>query len=100
MPKHYYRTVLILLTVACGLAAVVTMPFALFAAMAFDAPGSEYQLGAWVVFFAVLSIPLWFGLGAVGGWFLYLHDWLRTSLLVTATPLVTMTIGWLLLQMA
>jgi hypothetical protein len=40
--------------------AVVTTPFAMFAAMAFDAPDSEHQLGAWVVFFVVLSIPLWF----------------------------------------
>ena len=55
MPKQYYRIILIVLTLACVLGAVVTIPFALFAAMAFDAPGSEHQLGAWVVFFAVLQ---------------------------------------------
>jgi hypothetical protein len=68
MPKLYYRIILIVLTVACGMGAVVTTPFAMFAAMAFDAPGSEHQLGAWVVFFVVLSIPLWFVLGAITGW--------------------------------
>jgi hypothetical protein len=80
MPKRYYRIILILLTVLCGIGAVVTMPFAMFAAMAFDAPGSERLIFAWVVFFIVLSIPLWVVIGAVGGWFRYLHDWLRTSL--------------------
>jgi hypothetical protein len=54
MPKLYYRIILIVLTVACGMGAVVTTPFAMFAAMAFDAPGSEHQLGAWVVFLSAL----------------------------------------------
>ena len=46
MRKHCYRVVLILLTVACGVGAVVTIPIALFAAMAFDGPGSEHQVWA------------------------------------------------------
>ena len=75
--------------------AVVTTPFAMFAAMAFDAPGSEHQLGAWVVFFVVLSIPLWFVLGAITGWFLYLRNWLRASALIAATPIAATTMGWL-----
>ena len=100
MPKLYYRIILIVLTVACGMGAVVTTPFAMFAAMAFDAPGSEHQLGAWVVFFVVLSIPLWFVLGAITGWFLYLRNWLRASALIAATPIAATTIGWLLLQLA
>jgi hypothetical protein len=87
MPKLYYRIILIVLTVACGMGAVVTVPFAMFAAMAFGAPGSEHQLGAWVVFFVVLSIPLWFVLGAITGWFLYLRNWLRASALIAATPI-------------
>jgi hypothetical protein len=96
MPKHYYSIILILLTLLCGAGAVLTMPFALLAAMAFDAPGSEHQVGAWVVFFVILSIPLWFVVGAIIGWVLYLHDWLRTSLVVATTPLAA-AIGWLLL---
>jgi hypothetical protein len=100
MPKLYYRIILIVLTVACGMGAVVTTPFAMFAAMAFDAPGSEHQLGAWVVFFVVLSIPLWFVVGAITGWFLYLRNWLRASALIAATPIAATTIGWLLLQLA
>jgi hypothetical protein len=67
----------------------------MFAAMAFDAPGSEHQLGAWVVFFVVLSIPLWFVLGAITGWFLYLRNWLRASALIAATPIAATTMGWL-----
>ena len=99
MPKRYYLTILIVLTVACGLGALVTAPIVLLtAAMGFDGPGSEYQLWAWIVFFVVLSIPIWFVMGAIGGWVLYLHGWLRTSLLITATPLASATIGWLLLQ--
>jgi hypothetical protein len=68
----------------------------MFAAMAFDAPRSEHQLGAWVVFFVVLSIPLWFVLGAITGWFLYLRNWLRASALIAATPIAATTMGWLL----
>jgi hypothetical protein len=100
MPKHYYRIILVVLTIACGMGAVVTVPFAMFAAMAFDAPGSEHQLGAWVVFFVILSIPLWFVIGAIAGWFLYLRRWLRTSALIAATPIAAATIGWVLLQLA
>ncbi len=99
MPKRYYRTILIVLTVACGLSALVTAPIVLLtAAMGFDAPGNENQVWAWIVFIVVLSIPLWFVIGAIGGWVLYLHGWLRTSLLITGTPLAGATIGWLLLQ--
>ena len=44
MSKPYCRVILILLTVACGVCAVVTAPIALLtAAMAFDAPDSDYQ---------------------------------------------------------
>jgi hypothetical protein len=64
MPKQYYRIILILLTVACGVGPVVTAPFALLtAAMAFNAPGS-YRVWVWIVFF--LSIPLWFVIAAIG----------------------------------
>ena len=94
MPKLYYRSILIVLTVACGMGAVVTTPFAMFAA------GSEHQLGAWIVFFVVHSIPLWFVVGAVTGWFLYLRSWLRASALIAATPIAATTMGWLLLQLA
>jgi hypothetical protein len=99
MCKRYYRTILIVLTVACGLSALVTAPIVLLtAAMGFDGPESKYQVWAWIVFIVVLSIPLWFVIGAIGGWVLYLRGWLRTSLLITATPLAGATIGWLLLQ--
>jgi hypothetical protein len=66
MPKRCYRTILIVLTVACGLGALVTAPIVLLtAAMGFDAPGSEYQVWAWIVFIVVLSIPFWFVIGAI-----------------------------------
>ena len=100
MPKLYYRIILIVLTIACGMGGLVTMPFAMFAAMAFDDPGNEHQLGVWVVFFVILSIPLWFVIGAIAGWFLYLRNWLRASALIAATPIAATTIGWLLLQLA
>ncbi len=101
MSKQHYRIILILLTVAGAVGALVTAPISLLTAgMAFDAPGSEYQTWAWIIFFIVLSIPLWFVIGVTAGWFLFLHDWPRTSLLLTATPLAAATIGWLLLQSA
>ena len=101
MSKPYCRVILILLTVACGVCAVVTAPIALLtAAMAFDAPDSDYQLWAWIVFFVILSIPLWFVIGAAAGWALYLQGWRRTSLVLAATPLGGATLGWLLLQFA
>jgi hypothetical protein len=52
------------------------------------------------VFFVVLSIPLWFVLGAITGWFLYSRNWLRASALIAATPIAATTMGWLLLQLA
>jgi hypothetical protein len=68
----------IVLTVACGVGALVTAPIVLLtAAMAFDAPGSEYQ---------VWAFPLWFVIGAIGGWVLYLHGWLRTLSLARRSP--------------
>jgi hypothetical protein len=101
MSKPYYRIILIVLTVACGACALVTAPIALLAAaMAFDAPGSDYQLWAWIVFVVTLSIPLWFVIGAAAGWALYLRGWRRTSLVLAATPLGGATVGWLLLQLA
>ena len=101
MSKPYCRVILILLTVACGVCAVVTAPIALLtAAMAFDAPDSDYQLWAWIVFFVILSIPLWFVIGAAAGWAFYLQGWRRTSLVLAATPLGVATLGWLLLQFA
>jgi hypothetical protein len=101
MSKPYYRIILIVLTVACGACALVTAPIALLtAAMAFDAPDSDYQLWAWIVFVVTLSIPLWFIVGAAAGWALYLRGWRRTSLVLAATPLGGATVGWLLLQLA
>jgi hypothetical protein len=65
MTKPYCRVILILLTFACGLCALVTAPIVLLtAAMGFDAPG-EYQVWGWIVFIVVLSIPFWFVIGAI-----------------------------------
>jgi hypothetical protein len=95
MPKQYYRIILILLTVASGVGALITTPSALYLALlGFNAQG--YRAWVWIVFF--LSIPLWFIIGAIAGWVLYLHNWLRTSLLAAATPLVAITVGWLLMS--
>jgi len=99
MRKQHYRIILIVLTAACGLCAALTAPIALLtAAMAFDSPDSQYQVWAWIVFFVVLSIPLWFIIGTIAGWFLYMHDWLRTSLLAAATPRIASALGWVLIQ--
>jgi hypothetical protein len=40
-------------------------PTKLSKARGFDAPGSEYQVWAWIVFIVVLSIPFWFVIGAI-----------------------------------
>lgn len=46
MRKHYYRIILILLTVLCVIGAVYTIPFVRIAAVVvFLAPGSEHELG-------------------------------------------------------
>jgi hypothetical protein len=100
MPKHYYRIILIVLTVACGLGAIIAAPIALLTAAMGFAPDSGYQLWAWIVFFVVLSIPLWFVIGAVAGWLVYVQGWRRTSLVLAATPLGAAAAGWLLLQLA
>ena len=67
------------------------------AVMAFDAPGSEQKVWVWVASFAILSIPLWFVVGAVLGWVLHLRGWLRGSLAAAAVPLVAICVGWVLL---
>ena len=68
MSKPYYRVILILLTVACGVCALVTAPIALLTAtMAFDTPDSYREVWAWVGFFVILSILFWFIIGAIAG---------------------------------
>jgi hypothetical protein len=93
-----YRTVLIVLTAACAVGALVTGPLALMTAvMAFDAPGSEQKAWVWVASLAILSIPLWFVAGAVLGWVLHLRGWQWGSLVAAAAPLVAVGVGWALL---
>ncbi len=83
--KNVYRTILIVLTVACGLCAIASAPGALTVAiMAFDAPGSEHYVWAWVMSLTILSIPLWFLAAVLLGWILHLRGWLRGSLAVAA----------------
>jgi hypothetical protein len=89
-----YRTMLIVLTAACAVCAAVTAPIALMTAvMAFDAPGSEQKLWVWFGSFAVLSIPLWFVIGAALGWVLYRRGWRWGSLGVAAAPLIAAGVG-------
>ena len=86
--KNVYRTILIVLTVACGLCAIASAPGALtVAVMAFDAPGSEHYVWAWIMSLTILSIPLWFVAAAGLGWMLHLRGWLRGSLAVVVAPL-------------
>ena len=86
--KNVYRTILIVLTVTCGLCAIASAPGALtVAVMAFDAPGSEHYVWAWVMSLTILSIPLWFVAAALVGWILQLHGWLRSALAVVGAPL-------------
>jgi len=86
--KNVYRTILIVLTVACGLCAIASAPGALtVAVMVFDAPGSEHYVWAWVMSLTILSIPLWFLAAVLLGWILHLRGWLRGSLAVVAAPL-------------
>lgn len=97
MPKRY-RIILILLTVACGVCALVTMPIALLtAAWPFDGPGREHEVWPWIGFIAIVSIPFWFIIGAAAGWALNLDGWPRASLVVAATPLGAAMIFWVLL---
>ena len=87
--KNVYRTILIVLTVACGLCAIASAPGALtVAVMAFDAPGSEHYVWAWIMSLTILSIPLWFIAAAGLGWILHLRGWLRSSLAIVGAPLV------------
>src|SRR4051794_11406684 len=98
MPKHCYRIILIVLTIACGVCDLVTMPIAvLTATMAFYTPGSDSEIWPWVAFFLLLSIPLWFVIGAIVAWALHLHHWPRMALVVAAMPLGAAAVGWLLL---
>ena len=86
--KNVYRAILIVLTVACGLCAIASAPGALtVAVMAFDAPGSEHYVWAWVMSLTILSIPLWFVAAALLSWILHLRGWLRSSLAVVGAPL-------------
>ena len=86
--NNVYRTILIVLTVACGLCAIASAPGALtVAVMAFDAPGSEHYVWAWIMSLTILSIPLWFVAAAGLGWMLHLRGWLRGSLAVVVAPL-------------
>ena len=99
MSKQHYRSILIVLTVACGLGTRVDTPSALYLALAaFNAPGSAYRVWARIVGF--LSIPVWFVIGALAGWVLHLHDWLRAALVAAATPFVATAVGWLIIRIA
>ena len=85
--KNVYRAILIALTVACGLCAIALAPGALtVAVMAFDAPGSEHYVWAWIMSLTILSIPLWFVAAAGLSWILHMRGWLRSSLVVIGTP--------------
>jgi hypothetical protein len=96
--QKVYLAILIVLTAACGLCAVVSAPGALMVSvMAFDAPGSEHYVWAWAMSLAILSIPLWFVAAAVLGWILRLRGWQRSSLMVAAVPPVAALVGWALL---
>jgi hypothetical protein len=93
--RVFCQIILIVLTVACGLAAAVTAPLALMTAvMAFDAPGSEQKPWVWVASFAILSIPLWFVGGAALGWLLYRRGLFLGSLAAAAVPIVAFAVGW------
>jgi hypothetical protein len=92
------RAILILLTVACALCALVSAPVALMTAvMAFDAPGSERLWWVWAAALAMLSIPLWFVAGAVLGWVLHMRGWMLASLALAAAPLIAAAVVWSLL---
>lgn len=90
---HVYRAILVMVTAANLLCAVVLAPVTLMAFMMFDNPGNEQRWWVWALviffFFLILSIPLWFVAGAVLGWVLHLRrGWMLGSLLVAAAPLV------------
>jgi len=59
--------------------------------------GASTKYGVWVASLAILSIPLWFVVGAVLGWILHLRGWMRGALVAAAAPLVTVGMGWALL---
>jgi hypothetical protein len=78
MPKPYYRIILIVLTVACGVSTVYVTPRA-------PRNATDWEL------LIIQSMGAWFIISATAGWVLYVNDWLRTSLLVAATPLLLVT---------
>jgi uncharacterized membrane protein YozB (DUF420 family) len=64
---------LIVLTAACAVGACISAPLALMTAvMAFDALDRKQKVWVWIASFAILSIPLWFVVGAVLGWVFYI----------------------------
>jgi hypothetical protein len=93
------RAILIVLTAACGICVVVSVPLALMAAaMVLDAPDSAQHLWVWGAFLASLSIPLWFIAGAGLGWLLHLRGFMLASLAVAAAPLIAAVIGLALMM--
>jgi hypothetical protein len=95
---YVYRAILVVLTAADALCAVVSAPAMLMASvMLFDAPGSERELWVWGLFLAGLSVPAWFVAGAVLGWVTHLRGWMLGSLAIAAAPLVAAAVLWALL---
>ena len=92
------RAILVVLSVACAVGALVSAPVVLMTAvMAFDAPGSEQLWWVWAASLAMLSIPLWFVADAVLGWVLHLRRWMLASLALAAAPLIAAAVVWSLL---
>jgi hypothetical protein len=89
MSREYHRNLLIVLTALGAAFAVICAPITTMTAMfSFDAPGSENELFVWVIFFIVLSIPLWFVVGPIAGWIFFQHGQRRASLLAAITPII------------
>lgn len=92
------RALLVLLSLACAAAALVSAPAALMTSvMVFDAPGSEQLWWVWAASVAILSIPAWFAAGAALGWLVHLRGWVVTSVALAAAPLVAAVVLWVAL---
>jgi len=89
MSRDYHRNLLIVLTAAGAALGLICAPITTMTAMfSFDAPGSEREPFVWMIFFIVLSLPLWFVVGPIAGWFFFWRNQQRASLLAASTPLL------------
>lgn len=92
MTRNTAQTLLTVATGIFGASGCLCAPFAPFAAMGFDAPGSENNPVIWLLVIAMISYPL-VCLGAlVGAWLLFKRDRYQPACVIAALPLINVLI--------